>query len=153
MQFAAIWLLPQYNTYGTWPLSGEIDIVESRGNNGCTNSQNKNIGNQQTSYTLHFGRAWNQDCYQAASFSYNTNGTRLCDAFHVYALIWTPDYMNVTIDGILVGSVTIPPTFSTRCGLTGASPWQNGTKSAPFDQKVMSFSYSVIALISITILN
>ena len=25
-------MLPENNTYGEWPLSGEIDIVESRGN-------------------------------------------------------------------------------------------------------------------------
>ena len=28
----AIWLLPRDNQYGGWPASGEIDIVESRGN-------------------------------------------------------------------------------------------------------------------------
>merc|ERR1712137_244674 len=26
----AIWMLPRHNAYGTWPASGEIDIVESR---------------------------------------------------------------------------------------------------------------------------
>ncbi|GAW03218.1 glycoside hydrolase family 16 protein [Lentinula edodes] len=28
----SIWMLPVNNTYGAWPLSGEIDIMESRGN-------------------------------------------------------------------------------------------------------------------------
>ena len=28
---SAIWLLPQHNEYGGWPVSGEIDIMESRG--------------------------------------------------------------------------------------------------------------------------
>ena len=28
----AIWMLPRYNEYGQWPASGEIDIMESRGN-------------------------------------------------------------------------------------------------------------------------
>ena len=28
----AIWMLPTYQEYGTWPVSGEIDIMESRGN-------------------------------------------------------------------------------------------------------------------------
>ena len=28
----AMWMLPTQNVYGDWPLSGEIDIVESRGN-------------------------------------------------------------------------------------------------------------------------
>ena len=30
----AIWLLPKYQEYGSWPASGEIDIMESRGNVG-----------------------------------------------------------------------------------------------------------------------
>lgn len=28
----ALWLMPKYNLYGTWPASGEIDLMESRGN-------------------------------------------------------------------------------------------------------------------------
>ena len=28
----AIWMLPTHQQYGVWPASGEIDIVESRGN-------------------------------------------------------------------------------------------------------------------------
>ncbi|RKO86347.1 concanavalin A-like lectin/glucanase domain-containing protein, partial [Blyttiomyces helicus] len=28
----AIWLLPRHGAYGPWPASGEIDIMESRGN-------------------------------------------------------------------------------------------------------------------------
>lgn len=28
----AIWLLPRWNNYGNWPASGEIDLMESRGN-------------------------------------------------------------------------------------------------------------------------
>ena len=29
----AIWMMPAKDTYGPWPASGEIDIMESRGNN------------------------------------------------------------------------------------------------------------------------
>ena len=34
----AIWLLPKHNEYGEWPASGEIDIMESRGNVGYPKS-------------------------------------------------------------------------------------------------------------------
>ena len=49
----AIWMLPRHNAYGTWPASGEIDLVESRGNlrlmqNGV------NIGVEQAGQTLHW---------------------------------------------------------------------------------------------------
>lgn len=43
--FVAIWLMPAYNTYGTWPASGEIDLVESRGNRDMT-FNGVNIGAQ-----------------------------------------------------------------------------------------------------------
>lgn len=29
-------MMPDTNTYGIWPASGEIDIMESKGNNGQT---------------------------------------------------------------------------------------------------------------------
>ena len=43
----AIWMLPQDDKYGTWASSGEIDILEARGQ-----EPNKVLG------TLHFGSRW-----------------------------------------------------------------------------------------------
>jgi hypothetical protein len=39
----AIWLLPADAKYGPWPQSGEIDIVESRGNNHTYKQGGNNI--------------------------------------------------------------------------------------------------------------
>lgn len=47
----AIWMLPVNNTYGDWPASGEIDIMESRGNDYHYHKGGNNI----VSSTLHFG--------------------------------------------------------------------------------------------------
>ncbi|KAG9618885.1 putative beta-1,3-glucan-binding protein, partial [Aureobasidium melanogenum] len=47
----AIWMLPKDDVYGAWPRSGEIDIMESRGNNH-TYAQG---GNNVMSSTLHWG--------------------------------------------------------------------------------------------------
>ncbi|KAK0767477.1 Beta-1,3-glucan-binding protein, partial [Friedmanniomyces endolithicus] len=47
----AIWMLPVNSTYGPWPASGEIDIVESRGNNHTYPQGGNNI----VSSTLHWG--------------------------------------------------------------------------------------------------
>ena len=50
----AIWLLPADQAYGTWPASGEIDIMESRGNSpSCTAGGSDTFGS-----TLHWGPAW-----------------------------------------------------------------------------------------------
>ena len=44
-------MLPVNNTYGAWPLSGEIDLVESRGNNNTYPLG----GNNAATSTLHWG--------------------------------------------------------------------------------------------------
>ena len=48
----ALWLLPNDNFYGPWPLSGEIDIVETRGNKELV-LNGVNIGTEQMGSTLH----------------------------------------------------------------------------------------------------
>jgi hypothetical protein len=47
----AIWMLPKDNVYGKWPRSGEMDIMESRGNNWTY----KEGGNNIVSSAIHFG--------------------------------------------------------------------------------------------------
>ena len=44
-------MLPVNNTYGAWPLSGEIDLVESRGNNNTYPLGGNNVATS----TLHWG--------------------------------------------------------------------------------------------------
>ena len=53
----AIWMLPKNAEYGNWPSSGEIDIVESRGNANCANGLNS-FGS-----TLHWGPDWATDAW------------------------------------------------------------------------------------------
>lgn len=48
----AIWMMPEDSVYGIWPLSGEIDIMESRGNGRGY----KQGGREYFSSTLHWGR-------------------------------------------------------------------------------------------------
>jgi beta-glucanase (GH16 family) len=60
----AIWLLPKDNAYGQWPASGEIDLVESRGNANCPNSVDS-FGS-----TLHYGPGWPYDAWGTAHKDY-----------------------------------------------------------------------------------
>ena len=55
----AIWMLPKYNEFGNWPASGEIDIVESRGNDPSCSAGSDKFGS-----TLHWGPSWDRDPYQ-----------------------------------------------------------------------------------------
>lgn len=79
----AIWMLPAENKYGGWPRSGEIDIMESRGNDVIMAGET-NIGNQEVASTLHFGAN-----HQYAGVSYY-NRPGFHKDFHVYKAEWTP---------------------------------------------------------------
>ena len=55
----AVWLMPKHNAYSGWPRSGEIDLLESRGNILLFDAEDRNLGVNQVSLTLHFGPSWN----------------------------------------------------------------------------------------------
>ena len=57
----AIWLLPRRNSYGQWPASGEIDIMESRGN--ANYPQSSGGGVESFGSTLHWGPSWTANRY------------------------------------------------------------------------------------------
>ncbi|MEC3878103.1 glycoside hydrolase family 16 protein [Parapedobacter sp. 10938] len=101
----AIWMLPTNNTYGGWPASGEIDIMEHVGFDPGTvhisvhtEAYNHIIGTQQT--------------VTRSVADFNTS-------FHVYRVDWTPDYMRGYIDDELL--------FEFANEGTGSAVW-------PFDQ-------------------
>nr|XP_006811298.1 PREDICTED: beta-1,3-glucan-binding protein-like [Saccoglossus kowalevskii] len=63
--FTAIWMLPKYNEYGDWPASGEIDIVESRGNVDYKSPDGVSQGVDSMGSTMHWGpyfpwNGWNK---------------------------------------------------------------------------------------------
>jgi len=84
----ALWLLPQDNAYGTWPSSGEIDIVESRGQ-----EPTKVLG------TLHFGSVGSGHDWVEDDFTFPPGQT--INQFHVYDLVWEPGVMRYYVDGTL----------------------------------------------------
>ncbi len=73
----AIWMMPERNVFGGWPRSGEIDIMESRGN-----------WIQHVQGSLHSGNAWNQDNTQTKVFHF-PHGQSAAQ-WHTYALRWEP---------------------------------------------------------------
>ncbi|PSN52721.1 Beta-1 [Blattella germanica] len=121
----AIWLLPRYNKYGSWPASGEIDLMEGRGNKNLV-SNGQNIGTELSSSTLHFGPFWPLNGYQHAHFEKNTPAGQ--------------DHLQFSIDNEVIGTVAPPAggfwelgQFNSQVGQVD-NPWQYGNKMAPFDQ-------------------
>ncbi|CAM9541589.1 unnamed protein product, partial [Heterosigma akashiwo] len=49
-----LWMMPQDSDYGIWPNSGEIDIVESRGNAPGYQNDGSSMGSDVIQSTLHY---------------------------------------------------------------------------------------------------
>lgn len=60
--------MPTKSKYGIWPRSGELDLMESRGNVKYGGEQQ--IGVEHVSSTLHFGPRWDQNAYQKVCMTY-----------------------------------------------------------------------------------
>lgn len=109
----AFWMLPQPssdNTYGGWPSSGEIDILEARGR--VTSSANFALHTAKTLYGTE--KVLSDSAILATPIS----------DWHTYGIEWTSDYITWYVDGQAV--VTYENTS------WGDSSYP--TESAPFDK-------------------
>lgn len=82
----AIWMMPQNSEYGGWPRSGEMDIMEYRGQRP-----------QQILGTLHFGPEWNNKG-DAGTGERNYN-IDFSQDFHVFTFDWSPMKVQWILDG------------------------------------------------------
>ena len=81
----AIWMMPEFDRYGGWPRSGEIDIMEHVGFD-----QNRI---HTTIHTLDFNHKKNTQKTASGIIS------NVSKKFHINAINWTPDYIEWFIDG------------------------------------------------------
>jgi beta-glucanase (GH16 family) len=120
----ALWMLPQDDKYGTWASSGEIDVMEARGQ-----EPNKVLG------TLHFGSGWPQNTHAGKDFVLPGKGT-IAD-FHVYVLEWEPGLIRWSVDGHVYSTQSFWWSSRKRPGGKGAKPVKEANLNpwpAPFDQ-------------------
>ncbi|KAJ6532926.1 concanavalin A-like lectin/glucanase domain-containing protein [Mycena vulgaris] len=139
----AIWMLPVGATYGGWPLSGEIDIMEARGNGPSYPKQGINYVRS----SLNWGPATFLNAV-AKTYGWKTQRRgRYDEEFHTYALEWSEDFMRMYVDSRLTHMLELkinqpfwnrgdfPPVVQNGTdSIVLANPWINGTKAAPFDQ-------------------
>jgi beta-glucanase (GH16 family) len=130
----AMWLLPRYNSYGNWPASGEIDVVESRGNVDYPDG-----GINQFGSTLHWGPNWQTDAYIQTHSTKTLNNGDFSDDFHVFGLVWTNTSLYTYLDdeSQIVLNVKFDQPFWRKGGWNSAwnNPWEGRGNAAPFDQK------------------
>ncbi len=109
----AFWMMPTASQYGGWPVGGEIDIVENRGD------QMDKVGG-----TLHFGNPWK---YIGASY-YLPAGQTFDADYHTFEIEWEPAYFKWYVDGNLYHT-----RYQNEWYCSGASEATN--PFAPFDQQ------------------
>lgn len=137
----AIWLLPVDPKYGEWPQSGEIDIVESRGNNHTYPSGGDNI----VSSALHWGPNAANDAWWRTNVKRKALHTTYAKKFHTFGLEWSEKYIFTYIDTRLLqvlytnfreplwqrGNFPLSDSNGTRL----IDPWsQTSNAATPFDQ-------------------
>lgn len=141
----AIWLLPQSNAYGLWPASGEIDMLESRGNKpGYPGGGYDHF--QSSVHMAPVGQQLYADNGENSNPVVPAPNSDLPREFHTYGMDWTPQGIKVWIDDPIY--VTVDWKFKTdpftnfnlpdqdQYGTVLDNPWRTSPhKSAPFDQE------------------
>ncbi|KAI0315683.1 glycoside hydrolase family 16 protein [Amylostereum chailletii] len=139
----AIWMLPENNTYGPWPMSGEIDIMESRGNSPDYPAQGINY----VRGSLNWGPLTWLNAVSKTFGWWTTRRTSYDQDFHTYALEWTEKFLRIYVDSRLTHMLNLQfnePFFERGdfpASVSNASqeiilnnPWVGRGNSAPFDQ-------------------
>ena len=136
----AIWLLPRQFSYGDWPASGEIDLVEARGNEKLFTKDNVSIGIDQVGSTLHWGPFFAANSFDRTHATKNLKNGTFADNFHLFSFQWDENGMDFFVDNQKILHVDPGQNGFWQFGdfakrFPGISnPWANGAKMAPFDK-------------------
>ncbi|KAK0636224.1 concanavalin A-like lectin/glucanase domain-containing protein [Bombardia bombarda] len=139
----AIWMMPQDSAYGVWPRSGEIDIMESRGN-----GYDYLPGGRDYYYgSLHWGPSSATDAYWRTTSAKALKRGDFSTSFHTFGLEWDEKYIYFYLDNRLTQILFVG--FSQKEDLWKKgefarmeenstlfkNPWSSSTTgNAPFDQ-------------------
>jgi len=93
----AIWMMPEESIYGVWPRSGEIDLMESRGNDPGYGAGGRDF----FSSALHWGPSALSDGYTKTIGFYQKLRSDYSNGFHTYGLEWNEKYLFFYIDSRL----------------------------------------------------
>ena len=93
----AFWMLPTDETYGGWPKSGEIDILEAV---NLKTVNDEDVVENQIYGTLHYGKEWPDNAHSGKAYSI-PDGINPADDFHTYAIEWQEGEIRWYLDDYL----------------------------------------------------
>lgn len=119
----AFWMLPKDNSYGEWPLSGEVDIVEAVNLGASCYACGPPYVENRSSVALHFGQPWPKNQFHSQK-NVLPNGR---DAYHTFALEWSEGRMDWFVENQKVFTMTKDEWFTDAVE-------KNVNPLAPFDK-------------------
>ncbi|HWZ22217.1 MAG TPA: glycoside hydrolase family 16 protein, partial [Cytophagaceae bacterium] len=108
----AFWMLPDMAS-PSWPNTGEIDIMENRGDQPYSISS-----------TLHYGNP-SPGQYDGSTNTLTAAQGKFSDNFHTFAVDWKAGQIDFYVDGILYKTETKTPNTLSGCCTGNAWPWDN----------------------------
>jgi beta-glucanase (GH16 family) len=124
--WSAFWMMPEDDHYGAWPLSGEIDIMESVNLGAACTDCGELLHETRTQGALHFGGRWpdNKFLHQTTQMP---AGASPADGFHVYTAEWGEGIIRWYFDDKLFFELEEGDWYT-------AAKSAEGRSGAPFDQ-------------------
>ncbi|ELT92417.1 hypothetical protein CAPTEDRAFT_92778 [Capitella teleta] len=141
----AMWMLPEDWAYGDWPMSGEIDIVETMGNEDLKfTDSGEDTGIQKMGSTTHWGPSFDQNRYYLTLTDRLNYTHDFANYFHDYVIEWDENSIRWYLDDEFILSVPDPPVneqeefsfydLGAPWSEGTANPWEGASPMAPFDQ-------------------
>jgi len=117
--WSAFWMLPTMNTYGGWPHSGEIDIMEHVGydpNKVHASTHTTKFNDMPVSASFPVLRG---------SLTSSKTLSEATKALNVYALEWSPKEMKMYVNDALIGSFGYNPVFNQEVPFDDVYPFES----------------------------
>ena len=127
----AIWMLPTDWQYGSWPLSGEIDIMEAV-NLGAISDEPRALADEterRIHGTLHYGNRPPANVYTGQSYKL-PDGKSPADGFYTYAIEWQQGEIRWYVDDVLYATQRSSDWFT-----AASETMPDISEHAPFDQR------------------